>query len=84
MLHCRRDEAHVLQHLLTAIGTLSRLSHYDTVLRLTYLAQAGLNLVECLHHVVDFAILLRDDALERVYLLFILICLTLRFVRKIA
>ena len=71
LLHCRRDEANVLEHLLATACSLASLCYGDAVLSLAYLAQTDLNLVECLHHVVNLVVLLRDDSLERVGLLYV-------------
>ena len=68
LLHASSDELHILLELLSLGGTFAILQEHHTVLGLINLVETILNLIESAQHIIQFAILLCDDAVERISL----------------
>ena len=68
LLHSVRYELNVLDNLAALVGALAVLDDTHTVLCLVNFAQTFLDLVEGLHHVVDFVVLLGYHTLQRIAL----------------
>ena len=69
LLHGVGDELDVLDDLAALVAALAVLDEVDAFLRLIDFLETLLDLVESLHHVVNLAVLLADDSLERIVLL---------------
>ena len=68
LLHASSDELHILLEFLSLGGTFAILQEYHTVLSLIDLVETILNLIQSTQHIIQFAILLRNDTVERICL----------------
>ena len=69
LLHTGSDELYILLKLLSLAGTLAVLQNSYSVFSLTNLVQTVLDFIQCTHHIVNFAIFLSDDTIQRIILL---------------
>ena len=68
LLHASSNELHILLEFLSLGGTLAIFQEHHTVLSLIDLVETILNLIQSAQHIIQFAILLRNDAVERICL----------------
>ena len=66
LLHTSSNELHILLEFLSLGGTLAILQEHHAVLSLIDLVETILNLIQSTQHIIQFAILLRNDAVERI------------------